>query len=64
MESLSPESPTLRFDPVSGLAPAVIQDASTGQVLMLGYLNDQAWARTQEEVVDQGRKQRQLLVGG
>ncbi|MBJ6111193.1 bifunctional phosphoribosyl-AMP cyclohydrolase/phosphoribosyl-ATP diphosphatase HisIE [Hymenobacter sp. BT523] len=40
---------SLRFDPLTGLAPAVIQDADTGQVLMLGYLNQEAWARTQAD---------------
>ncbi|GAB3583743.1 bifunctional phosphoribosyl-AMP cyclohydrolase/phosphoribosyl-ATP diphosphatase [Hymenobacter daeguensis] len=39
----------LRFDEHTGLAPAIVQDASTGQVLMLGYLNAEAWARTQQE---------------
>ena len=46
-ESLS--SATLQFDPVTGLAPAIIQDADTGQVLMLGYLNDEAWEKTQQD---------------
>jgi phosphoribosyl-ATP pyrophosphohydrolase/phosphoribosyl-AMP cyclohydrolase len=40
---------TLRFDTQSGLAPAIVQDADTGQVLMLGYLNAEAWAQTQRE---------------
>ncbi|MGI4762190.1 MAG: bifunctional phosphoribosyl-AMP cyclohydrolase/phosphoribosyl-ATP diphosphatase HisIE [Janthinobacterium lividum] len=31
------------------LVPAVVQDAATGQVLMLGYFNAQAWQRTQAE---------------
>lgn len=39
----------LRFDAVTGLAPAIVQDADTGQVLMLGYLNEAAWAKTQQE---------------
>lgn len=39
----------LRFDADTGLLPAVIQDADTGQVLMLGYLNADAWAQTQRE---------------
>jgi phosphoribosyl-ATP pyrophosphohydrolase/phosphoribosyl-AMP cyclohydrolase len=39
----------LRFDETTGLAPAVIQDADTGQVLMLGYLNEESWAKTQQE---------------
>lgn len=31
-----------------GLAPAVIQDINSGQVLMLGYLNAAAWQKTLE----------------
>ena len=40
---------TLRFDTSTGLAPAIVQDADTGQVLMLGYLNAESWAKTQQE---------------
>jgi phosphoribosyl-AMP cyclohydrolase len=29
-----------------GLLPAIAQDAETGQVLMLGYMNREAWHRT------------------
>ena len=39
----------LRFDPATGLLPAIVQDADTGQVLMLGYMNEEAWAQTQKE---------------
>ena len=39
----------LRFDPLTGLAPAIVQDADTGQVLMLGYVNEEAWGLTQRE---------------
>ncbi|AMJ65570.1 bifunctional phosphoribosyl-AMP cyclohydrolase/phosphoribosyl-ATP diphosphatase HisIE [Hymenobacter sp. PAMC 26628] len=39
----------LRFDAATGLAPAVVQDADTGQVLMLGYVNADAWAQTRRE---------------
>lgn len=31
--------PEVRFDPATGLAPAVVQDAGTGRVLMLGYVS-------------------------
>ena len=31
------------------LVPAVVQDAATGQVLMLGYFNAEAWQKTQAE---------------
>ena len=31
------------------LIPAIVQDAATGQVLMLGYFNAEAWYKTQAE---------------
>jgi phosphoribosyl-ATP pyrophosphohydrolase/phosphoribosyl-AMP cyclohydrolase len=31
------------------LVPAIVQDATTGQVLMLGYFNDEAWQLTQTQ---------------
>ena len=31
-----------------GLIPAIAQDAETGQVLMLAYMNAEAWQRTLE----------------
>ena len=31
-----------------GLVPAVVQDAETGQVLMLAYMDEEAWRRTRE----------------
>lgn len=31
-----------------GLVPAVVQDAETGQVLMLAYMDEEAWAKTRE----------------
>ena len=40
---------SLRFDPATGLAPAIVQDAATGQVLMLGYVNAESWAKTRQE---------------
>jgi phosphoribosyl-AMP cyclohydrolase len=41
------ESITPPFDEL-GLVPAIIQDASTHQVLMLAYMNAEAWQRTLE----------------
>ncbi len=32
-----------------GLVPAIVQDAQTHKVLMLGYMNEEALARTKEE---------------
>lgn len=34
-----------RFDE-QGLVPAVVQDAGTGAVLMVAYMNDESWRRT------------------
>jgi phosphoribosyl-AMP cyclohydrolase len=31
-----------------GLVPAVVQDATTGQVLMLAYMDGESWRKTQE----------------
>jgi len=38
----------LDFDKLGGLVPAVIQDYATGRVLMLGFMNREAFARTLE----------------
>lgn len=37
------------FDKSDGLVPVVIQDVQTLEVLMLGYMNQEAWTRTQNE---------------
>jgi phosphoribosyl-ATP pyrophosphohydrolase/phosphoribosyl-AMP cyclohydrolase len=34
------------FDKMQGLAPAIIQDADNGEVLMLGFMNPEALAKT------------------
>jgi len=36
----------LDFDKMGGLVPAIIQDNETGEVLMLGFMNRQAWEAT------------------
>ena len=38
----------IEWDPASGLAPVVVQDADTRQVLMLGWMNDEALEATLE----------------
>ena len=38
----------LDFDKTGGLVPAIIQDAETGKVLMLAYMNRTAWEKTLE----------------
>lgn len=37
---------TLDFTKLDGLLPAVIQDDKTGRVLMVGFMNEDAWRRT------------------
>jgi len=37
------------FEKSGGLVPAIIQDAQTLEVLMLGYMNEEAWQKTQQE---------------
>ena len=36
------------FDKMGGLAPAIVQDAGTGEVLMLGFMNRDAYRKTVE----------------
>jgi phosphoribosyl-ATP pyrophosphohydrolase/phosphoribosyl-AMP cyclohydrolase len=38
----------LDFDKMNGLIPAVIQDSLSKNVLMLGYMNEEAYKKTQE----------------
>jgi len=34
------------FDKMQGLAPAIVQDEASGEVLMLGFMNREAYERT------------------
>ena len=36
------------YSKLNGLIPAVIQDADTSEVLMVGFMNDEALAKTRE----------------
>lgn len=38
----------INFDKMNGLVPAIIQDALTNKVLMLGFMNEDAYQRTLE----------------
>ena len=49
--SLSPEIAALLKRDAGGLVPAVVQQHDTGEVLMLGWMDDEALART----LDTGR---------
>jgi phosphoribosyl-AMP cyclohydrolase len=39
----------LDFDKMSGLVPAVVQDAASGEVLMVGFMNRDAYTSTLEK---------------
>jgi len=41
----------LNFDKQGGLIPAIIQDAKTDKVLMLGYMNQEALEKTEKEEI-------------
>ena len=45
----SADIPTLDWDKADGLIPAIVQDAGTGQVLMLGYMSRESLGLTFEE---------------
>lgn len=55
----------LRFD-AQGLIPAVLQHAASGEVLMLGYMNEEALRRTLElgQAVFWSRSRRELWHKG
>jgi phosphoribosyl-AMP cyclohydrolase len=36
----------LNFDKLQGLVPVIVQDFTTGEVLMLAYMNRRAWEET------------------
>ena len=38
----------LDFTKLDGLVPAIIQDVASGRVLMVGFMNEEAWQKTVE----------------
>ncbi len=59
-------SEEIDFDKTQGLIPAVIQDENNGQILMLGFMNRDAWRRTQDTgyVTFYSRSRNQLWMKG
>jgi phosphoribosyl-ATP pyrophosphohydrolase/phosphoribosyl-AMP cyclohydrolase len=57
---------TLDFTKNDGLIPVIIQDNQTQQVLMLGYMNEEAFQKTQQEgiVTFFSRSKNQLWTKG
>jgi len=56
----------LDFDKLSGLLPAVVQDSADGEVLMVGFMNREAFERTLEDgyVTFFSRMRQQLWMKG
>ncbi|OEU46688.1 MAG: phosphoribosyl-AMP cyclohydrolase [Desulfobacterales bacterium S7086C20] len=57
---------TLAFAKCGGLIPAIVQDSKTGEVLMLAYMNEQAWQETLTtgEATYWSRSRQELWVKG
>jgi len=45
---MSSETARIDFEKMDGLVPGIVQDARTGEVLMLGFLNPISYAKTLE----------------
>ena len=65
MESIK-EPATPDFSKLNGLVPAIIQDNTTLKVLMLGFMNEEAWRMTEESgrVTFFSRSRNQLWTKG
>lgn len=56
----------MNFSKLNGLVPAVVQDAASNEVLMVGFMNDEAWALTRRSgfVTFYSRSRNQLWTKG
>ena len=45
---MTTELPKIDFEKMDGLIPGIVQDNATGEVLMLGFLNEISYAKTLE----------------
>jgi phosphoribosyl-ATP pyrophosphohydrolase/phosphoribosyl-AMP cyclohydrolase len=56
----------LDFEKMGGLVPAIIQDNNTGKVLMLGFMNEEAFKKTEEtgKVTFYSRTKQRLWMKG
>ena len=57
---------TLDFTKLDGLVPGIVQDAATGNVLMVGFLNEESYRKTLESgfVTFWSRTRRKLWMKG
>jgi len=47
MTTTAPRTATIDFAKAGGMVAGIVQDARSGEVLMLGFLNEQSWQHTQ-----------------
>jgi phosphoribosyl-AMP cyclohydrolase len=57
---------SLKFKKIEGLVPAIVQDYETGEVLMLAFMNQDAWEKTLEtgKATYYSRSRQELWVKG
>ncbi len=48
MQQATTQDVTIDFDKMGGLVPGIVQDAGTGEMLMLGFLNEASYRKTLE----------------
>ena len=46
MQQAVKQEVAIDFDKMGGLVPGMVQDAATGEILMLGFLNEESYRRT------------------
>lgn len=66
MSEAATSNPEIDFTKLDGLVPGIVQDAATGQVLMVGFLNQESYRRTLESgfVTFWSRTRRKLWMKG
>ena len=59
-------NPAIDFTKLDGLVPGIVQDAGTGQVLMVGFLNEESYRKTLDSgfVTFWSRTRRKLWMKG
>ena len=60
------EAVKIDFEKADGLVPGIVQDAQSGEMLMLGFLNDESYRKTLETgyVTFWSRSRRKLWMKG
>ncbi len=66
MSETATQNPAIDFTKLDGLVPGIVQDAATGQVLMVGFLNEESYRKTLESgfVTFWSRTRRKLWMKG